>query len=277
VLTLEELYQEACNKVSDIFRHCPVIYELSRKCTHITELGLNSKGIRVSILSAQPATYVAYGETEKNVSQASSDLSQVVGNTSLRLRQGHSLKIQIEPTELLIIDTYHSSIRLKQELLKHAGNVKRYIIFPSTYTYAMRGEDGSHPGLPDAIMEFIESNPEWAIIHNVTYNNGLIVIEREPATGPDFDRLYSMVTFDIPDIKWVERYKMGFAHPSTDLTSEEIEFMAEKQVDALNRALRYGIIVGIERNFTDIKIQDKSVLSGYLVYHVGFRNRPLGH
>ena len=52
--------------------------------------------------------------------------------------------------------------------------------------------------------------------------------------------------------------------------------MAKNQTDALNRALRYGIVIGVERNFTTIKIDDKEILSGYLVYHVGFRNRPLG-
>ena len=107
-------------------------------------------------------------------------------------------------------------------------------------------------------------------------NNGVTVLEREPQDGPDFERMYSMVTYDIPDVRYIERYKIGMVHPSKDLTGEEIEHMAKNQTDALNRALRYGIVIGVERNFTTIKIDDKEILSGYLVYHVGFRNRPLG-
>ena len=117
---------------------------------------------------------------------------------------------------------------------------------------------------------------QWEVVYQSNLNNGVTVLEREPQDGPDFERMYSMVTYDIPDVRYIERYKIGMVHPSKDLTGEEIEHMAKNQTDALNRALRYGIVIGVERNFTTIKIDDKEILSGYLVYHVGFRNRPLG-
>ena len=85
-----------------------------------------------------------------------------------------------------------------------------------------------------------------------------------------------MGTYDIPDIKWVERYVIGSSHPKNDLTGYEQEIAAKKQLDKLNRALRYGIVIGVERNFNTIYLEDKEILTGYLVYHVGFRHRPIG-
>ena len=274
--SLEELFTEACNKVSDCFKHCPTIHELASKCSHVTELGLNSEPIAISLLAPQPAKYVAYGDKQENINKIENLLMPVKGRTDFQVRSGDSLKIQIEPTDLLVIDTFHSSPRLKQELNIHSGNVKRYIILPSTYAFATRGQDGSYPGLADVILEFLQANPSWEMIHQVKYNNGMTVLEREPHKHPDYERMYSMVGFDIPDVRWVERYKIGMVHPEKDLTNAEIEAMAEYQLNRLNRALRYGVIIGVERNFTTIKIEDKEVLSGYLVYHVGFRNRPSG-
>jgi hypothetical protein len=274
--TLDDLYKEACNKVSDCFKHCPLVCEIASKCQHITGLGLNSQPLIISMLASQPTTLIGYDDIADKVDYFRNLLDPISGKTSVKLREGHSLNIQIEPTDLLVMDTYHSSPQLRKELEKHAGNVKRYLIFMSTYAYAVRGEDGSFPGIADVIVDFVRENPVWEIIHQVNTNNGITILEREPRSGPDFDRMYSMVTFDIPEVKWVERYKIGLVHPYKGWSGEEVEAMAEKQMNSLNRALRYGIVMGIERNFTTIKIDDKEILTGYLVYHVGFRNRPAG-
>ena len=108
--SLEELYDRACNEVSDCFKHCPMIYELARKCESVTELGLNSKPIAISLLAAQPYKYSGYGEAEGQIKKYKKLLESVCGKTNLYLRQGHSLQTQIEPTDLLVIDTYHSRI-----------------------------------------------------------------------------------------------------------------------------------------------------------------------
>jgi len=276
VLSLDELYARACNNVSDVFLHCPMIKELASRCQHVTELGLNSLGICVSVMAGQPSTFIAYGKNKEKVDEIIKEIPDDVGRTHLKIRAGDSLKIQIEETEMLIIDTYHTYSQLNNELLKHAGNATKYIVIISSYAFALRGEDGSSPGVMDAVVEFVAKNDRWEIIYNERKNNGMLVLQREPPTGPDFDRLYSMVTYDIPDVKWVERYVMGMTHPNEDLTGEEREEVATKQIDKLNRALRYGVILGIERNFSTIFLEDKEVLTGYLVYHIGFRHRPIG-
>jgi len=273
---LDELYTEVCNTVTDVFKHCPTICELATKCQHITELGLNSLGVAVSVLASQPSKFICYGEKQGQVDLIKGRLEPLAGNTTFKAFLGNSLEIQIAETDMLILDTFHSYGQVKQELLRHAGSTRRYIVLLSTFAFSTRGEDGHAPGVGNAIMEFLADNKDWEVIYNLTHNNGMTVLEREPSTGGDFDRLYSMVTYDIPDVRWIERYTMGTIHPNKDLTSAEIEEMAKSQCDALNRALRYGIIMGIERNFTTICIDDKEVRLGYLVYHVGYRNRPPG-
>jgi len=87
-----------------------------------------------------------------------------------------------------------------------------------------------------------------------------------------FRRTYSMTEFEVPDIKWVERYVVGTTHPKKPLTQKEIQ----KQLDMVNRALRYGKIVAIEQNFTDLTNGEKDIVTQYTVYHVGFKHRPPG-
>jgi len=269
--SLEELYTQVCNEVSEIFRHCPLICELATKCQHVTELGGNLPST-VAILAGRPTKFFSFKANKDAAEAVAEKVKDAVTRTNFYLKYGNPLKIQIEETDMLVIDTKHTSSQLKQELIRHAGNVKRYIVIPHTHTYGTRGEDGSHPGITQAIVDFIEENPQWEIIHTVTLNNGIMVLEREPPTGADFDRMYTLVTFDIPEVKWVERIIVGNPGLDYDLTEEE----REQQMAKLNRALRYGIIVGIERNFDTIIIDDKEVLTGFLVYHVGFRNRPIG-
>lgn len=274
---LEELYKNVCNTVSDAFRHLPTICELVQKCDHVTELGLNSPGIGVAVLAGLPKKYCAYAANEHYHEQALKRLMPIKPQqTVLSIEKKCSLEAVIDITDMLIIDTYHSAKRLEHELLVHSGKVRKYLCIMSTYAFASRGEDGHSPGLSQVILDFLNADPQWRIVHQVTYNNGMTVLERAPVGAPQLDRLYSMVSFDIPDVRWIERYTLGMVHPYKDLKGHEIEEISQKQHEKLNRALRYGIVIGVERNFTIIKVDNKEILAGYLVYHVGFRNRPPG-
>jgi hypothetical protein len=86
------------------------------------------------------------------------------------------------------------------------------------------------------------------------------------------DRVYTMYSFDIPDVKWVERYVVGISHPDKHLTQLEIQ----KQMNLVNRALRYGKLIAVEQNFTILSSGTKDTITQYTVYHVGFKHRPSG-
>jgi hypothetical protein len=87
-----------------------------------------------------------------------------------------------------------------------------------------------------------------------------------------FEKIYTMQSFDVPDIKWVERYIVGISTPDRYLTQAEID----KQMEKVNKALRYGRIVSVEQNFTIMSLGKKDIITQYTVYHVGFKQRPPG-
>jgi hypothetical protein len=100
------------------------------------------------------------------------------------------LKVEIEPTELLFIDTWHCYEQIKRELALHASKVSKYLIFHDTQTYGQQGEtlgssDVYHPyltmptaglGIRPAIDEFLSENPKWHIRYETEYNNGLMIL-----------------------------------------------------------------------------------------------------
>ena len=89
---------------------------------------------------------------------------------------------------------------------------------------------------------------------------------------PKFEKIYTMTSFDIPDIKWVERFIVGISNPDRFLTQAEIDL----QMEDVNSALRYGKLVSVEQNFTLMKLGNKDIVTQYTVYHIGFKQRPSG-
>jgi hypothetical protein len=111
--------------------------------------------------------------------------------------QGDSAKVDIEPTDLLFIDTWHIYGHLKRELEKHHSVVKKYIMMHDTTVDEFQGETircGWNPyeqslktgypveeitkGLKYAIDEFLEAHSEWSLEKKFTHNNGLTILKR---------------------------------------------------------------------------------------------------
>lgn len=83
------------------------------------------------------------------------------------------------------------------------------------------------------------------------------------------ERIYSMSSINLPDIKWVERFIVGITHPTEPLTQVEIQ----SQLDKVNRALRIGKLIALEQNIVTVTDGDKQIITQYTVYHVGFKHR----
>jgi hypothetical protein len=101
------------------------------------------------------------------------------------------LNVEIEPTDLLFIDTLHSYNQIKQELKLHANKVSKYIVFHDIVTWGLNGESwhglknedfwgerNSSVGILPAIEEFLKENPQWQKVHWAQNNNGLGIIEK---------------------------------------------------------------------------------------------------
>lgn len=110
------------------------------------------------------------------------------------MTQADTLKIEIEETDLLFIDTLHRYDQLFKELNLHAKNIKKYIVLHDTANFAFNDEDlydhasdivksgkiSEKRGLISAINDFIETNEgkNWFVFDVYNNNNGLTVLKR---------------------------------------------------------------------------------------------------
>lgn len=187
-MTNEELFQEAYRVHSDTNEHLPKLRELASACGHVTEFGnwtgTSACGLLMGLLeSSQPAprTFVTIDINKDYLDACLKRLSgferdpkvvTVVG------RLGSTLELDIDPTDFLFIDSWHTYTQLSAELDRHASKVRKYLGFHDTVSFGFYGEDGACPGLDAAIDEFLAKHPEWSKVYHVEFNNGLTVLER---------------------------------------------------------------------------------------------------
>lgn len=177
-------YENACNTNSDINQHLPLLYEISQECDHVTEMGVRTGVSTRAFLYANPKKYIAYDSDIDPEINELFEYCKSIGKDYSYI-QADVLDIEIEQTDFLFIDTYHCYEQLSKELKLHSNKVNRYIAFHDTFTYGRVGESLSYQsfsgtkGILCAIEEFLEENKNWQIVHDVDYNNGLIVIEKK--------------------------------------------------------------------------------------------------
>jgi hypothetical protein len=181
IMIVDDMYKIHCEQPSDIYQLLPILHMHALKCNHITEFGVRSIVSTWAFLSARPQTLVSYDLAHPNNSggnlQQAIDAAAEAG-VNFQFHQDDVLKITIEPTDMLFIDTYHQYGQLKQELKLHAHKVRKYIAFHDTYLFGWEGEGNSQPGLLAAIDEFLLENPIWSVIEETDMCNGLMVLQR---------------------------------------------------------------------------------------------------
>jgi hypothetical protein len=177
---LESKYQLHLTTPSDINEHMSVLRDYATKCTSVTELGVRT-GVsiwawldaKVPCIRAYDLNYPPADELQY-IEQFASEQ-----NLDFKFIQADVRTIEIEPTDLLFIDTLHTYNQLKLELLLHSSKVRKYIIFHDTTLYGLHGEDGSTPALQAALFEFLGANAEWSFDRIFTHNNGLSIFKRD--------------------------------------------------------------------------------------------------
>jgi len=85
--------------------------------------------------------------------------------------------LEIEPTDLLFIDTWHTAAETFTLLDKHAEKVSKYIVAHTTEIYGETGEDGS-PGVLHGVRRFVLDHKEWTVVRQDNNNYGLVVLSR---------------------------------------------------------------------------------------------------
>lgn len=184
----------------DFYQHVTTLHKLAWQYDHITEMGVRSGISTTAILSGQPKTHIAYDIVEHPQVKM---IAAVHNKTAFDFRLKDVLTIDIEPTDLLFIDTIHTYTQLRAEFERHAHQVRHRIVLHDTSTYGPHGEDGSRPGLMAAVNDLVRTGA-FHIEHHYLNNNGLMVLKRgrapEKPTGPTLPNIESAITRKIQRI-----------------------------------------------------------------------------
>lgn len=180
---IEQEFQSSKNRKSDICEHLQLLYDLAKDCKHVTEMGVRFGDSTRAFLKAEVVlrSYdIQLNPKVIELFKAADDAGRDVKYIKADVRQ-----VEIEETDLLFIDTWHSYPQLKQELYLHGNKARKYLVFHDTWTYGMRDESWEKnrtpigtEGLLPAIIRFMIENPHWKFKEFRTNNNGLTVLER---------------------------------------------------------------------------------------------------
>jgi GT2 family glycosyltransferase len=170
-----EKFDELKSTHSDINRHLDTIYKYAQKCNVGIEFGCRTGNSTFALLLGLQYLYSC---DTAHLQSTYDFLNPYFGDRFIRYH-GYSFDFDIiDEADLLFVDSAHTYETVSKELLLHGHKIKKYIIFHDTVSFGITGEDGGE-GILKAINEFLEANPEWKIVHQVDYNNGLMIIERQ--------------------------------------------------------------------------------------------------
>jgi hypothetical protein len=165
---IEKRYTELCYTESDINEHLPILREYADKCESVTEFGVRGCVSTFAFLASNAKKVTSYDILNVEVPEYD----------KFKFICANDLEIEIEPTDMLFVDTIHSYTQFKQELELHASKVSKFIAAHDTKIFGRDSDDGSKLGLLDALDEFLAENDNFIICYQTDINNGLTIIER---------------------------------------------------------------------------------------------------
>jgi hypothetical protein len=180
ILSINDLYQQNVKTPSNIYKELEVINRYAQGCKHITEFGFGSGRSASALLAAKPEVFITYDIRPPNEPALQIEALAENDDITFIYKTTDTSKAEIEPTDLLFIDTYHTGDQLKAEL-KNAPKVRKFIMMHDIVIYGLRGEDDKTPGLKDVLIDFLRHNSEWGLIEVIKERNGLAIIGRKPA------------------------------------------------------------------------------------------------
>ena len=176
VPSLHDLYVRALATPSDIVEHLPTLRRLAADCAHVTEFGTRTAVSTTAFLQTK-ATVVTF-DIDKRPEVAVLEQAALAAQVDFRFVHADVLTVEIEPTDLLFIDTAHVYQQCRAELERHGHQARKYIAFHDTVTFGEQGEWPNSVGIMPAIDEYFAARPEWVRAEHWTNNNGLTVYKK---------------------------------------------------------------------------------------------------
>lgn len=202
-IELGAMYSLYCQQSSDINEHIPVLRQLACECSSVMEIGIrnvvstwgvllglaeNSSNIRFYLgidLDSPPLDklYLA-----KHLAEANGIAFQFwqINDMSIDIKD-------INPVDMLFIDSLHTYCHLTYELEKFSPKVHKYIAMHDTSApwgnledTNYRGDYCEYPqhfnrnkkGLWPAVEDFLERHPEWSLYERRLNNHGFTILKR---------------------------------------------------------------------------------------------------
>jgi len=165
-------FEEIKNNSSDINELVADIFNFTKGCNVAVSLGIGKGDAAFALLLGCQKHYSVDPSPSRDTLNF---LNDYFGVKSLSISQPTDIPIEIEEFDVLFVDSIHTAENVEKELKAHAHKVNKFIIFHDTFIYGEVGDDGGE-GIKKPIFEFLSSNQEWKIIHEVNNNNGLIIL-----------------------------------------------------------------------------------------------------
>lgn len=136
----------------------------------VVEFGVYTGLSTTAFLSGRPRRLRSYDITDANLSVLS-ELQECADMEGIdfEFHIASSLEVDIEPCDLLFIDTVHKRPHTLAELNRHADKVSRYILLHDTSDW---------PGVFYAVVDFLIEHREWRIVEHCNNGSGLVVLKR---------------------------------------------------------------------------------------------------
>ena len=171
-MDINTIYENLCQIPSDINEHLPTLKKYASECNNVVELGTRDGVSTIGLLAGLPKELLSLDIVfpQSNYMKEMYSMAKKEG-IYYWFKLGNSLEIELPETELLFIDTIHTYNQLSQELKRHGGKVKKFIILHDTTSCKEE--------LQPAINEFLEQNKQWSIHEVFENNNGLLILKHE--------------------------------------------------------------------------------------------------
>ena len=201
--TLEQFYlyyagstPEQC----DIGEHMSLLKELAFECPTVTEIGLGLvistwgllEGLSENFSSDRHYIGIDIAEPSMDNLALAEKFAQERG-IAFSFRRCNDLYTEIEPTDLLFIDSMHTYCHLSYELDAFSPQVQKYIAMHDTsepwggqddiqyvgdYSEYPAHYDRGKKGLWLAVEDFLESHPEWMLQERRLNCHGFTILKR---------------------------------------------------------------------------------------------------
>ena len=199
--TLKERYEQKCNEPSDINQHLPHLYRLAKDCESAVEIGVRG------VVSTWAVLYGLSENETGNRTYIGIDLCLPPADSFLAIQESsvasgidfefwiiNDMEIEeLEPTDLLFIDSLHTYCHLTYELEKFSPFVNKYIALHDTSApwgelddSCYRGDYSEYPphinrtkrGLWLSVEDFLDSHSDWVLLERHYNNHGFTILKR---------------------------------------------------------------------------------------------------